>query len=74
MSMEIVTVGMFELPGISFSKDEMSDELRDNMISWSAATNCGMIMNDRLWSFKNSGQLDFFILRWADLIPKKAGQ
>ena len=67
--MKHVTVGMFNLPGISFDKDEMTDELRDEMIKWADESNYGMFMTDRLWSFKNEGQRDFFILRWAERIP-----
>jgi hypothetical protein len=67
--MKHVTVGMFNLPGIAFDKDEMTDELRDEMIKWSDESNYGMFMTDRLWSFKNEGQRDFFILRWAERIP-----
>lgn len=68
--MQQVLVGMFRLPGLSFTKDEMSDELRDEMIEWAEQTNCGIFMNDRLWSFMDEGHRDFFILRWFDRVPK----
>jgi hypothetical protein len=50
----------------------MTDELRDEMIEWSVSSKCGIFMTDRLWSFKNEGHRDFFILRWTDQINKKA--
>lgn len=62
---------MFKLPGLSFDKDEMSDELRDEMIEWASSSNCGIFMNDRLWSFKNETHRDFFLLRWLDRLPSK---
>jgi hypothetical protein len=70
--MKTVQCGIFKLPGLSFDKEEMTDELRDEMIEWSISSKCGIFMTDRLWSFKNEGQRDFFILRWSDKIPKKA--
>lgn len=69
--MKHVTCGPFRLPGLSFDRDEMSDELRDEMIEWADMSNCGMFMTDRLWSFKNESHRDFFLLRWADRVPKK---
>ena len=64
--MQQVLVGIFKLPGLTFTKDEMSDELRDEMVEWAEQTNCGIFMNDRLWSFMDEG--DFFILRWSDQV------
>lgn len=68
----MVQCGLFKLPGLSFDKEEMTDELRDEMIEWSVSSKCGIFMTDRLWSFKNEGHRDFFILRWTDQINKKA--
>jgi len=69
--MKHVQVGMFKLPGLSFDRDEMSDELRDEMVEWAESSNCGIFMTDRLWSFKSEGHRDFFLLRWAERVPKK---
>lgn len=69
--MKLVQVGMFRLPGLSFDRDEMTDELRDEMVEWAESSKCGMFMNDRLWSFKHEGQRDFFLLRWSEHVPKK---
>lgn len=68
--MKYVKTGIFELPGISFDKTEMSDELRDQMKSWAEETQCGMYLTDRLWSFMDEGERDWFLLRWSDAIPK----
>ena len=68
--MKNVECGPFRLPGISFGRDEMTDDLRDEMIEWAESSNCGMYMTDRLWSFKNEGHRDFFILRWSERMPK----
>lgn len=67
--MRIVECGMFRLPGISFDKDEIPESVLAEMIEWLSDAGCGMHMTDRLFSFKNSGHLDFFLLRWADHIP-----
>lgn len=72
--MKNVVVGMFKLPGISFDRDEMTDDLRDKMIEWADSSNCGIYMTDRLWSFKNEGHRDFFILRWTDQIAKSQAE
>jgi hypothetical protein len=69
--MKQVSVGMFKLPGLAFDRDEMPDDLRDEMVEWSESSNCGIFMTDRLWSFKSEGHRDFFLLRWADRVPKK---
>lgn len=66
--MQNVATGVFNLPGIHFSRDEMNDQLRDEMIAWSEETNCGMHMTDRLWSFRNDAHRDLFLLRWAERI------
>jgi hypothetical protein len=70
--MRIVETGMFKLPGISFDRDEIDDDLLSEMKVWVEQSRCGLYMTDRLFSFKNEGQRDFFILRWSDKIPKKA--
>lgn len=69
--MKQVTVGFFNLPGISFDKDEMTEDLEQAMIAWVDETKCGIYMKERLWSFKNEGQRDFFLIRWAEMIPTK---
>ena len=68
--MEQVKVGMFNLPGLKFNKGQLSEELTIEMVNWCKENHCGTQMNEWLWSFKNEGQRDWFILRWSDHIPK----
>lgn len=68
--MENCEVGMFRLPGLVFEKGQLSEELLAEMISWAQAEGVGMSMTDRLWSFKKEGHREWFILRWADKVPK----
>lgn len=68
--MENCEVGMFRLPGLVFEKGQLSEELLAEMISWAQAEGVGMSMTDRLWSFKKEGHREWFVLRWADKIPK----
>jgi hypothetical protein len=68
--MKQVMVGMFNLPGLAFDKHEMTSDLTEAMCKWADETNCGMLMTDRLWSFKNEGHRDFFIVKWGDQIPQ----
>jgi hypothetical protein len=68
--MENCEVGPFRLPGLAFERGELPDELLLEMQEWAAAEGVGMSMTDRLWSFKKEAHREWFILRWADLIPK----
>jgi len=68
--MEHVKVGMFNLPGLRFEKEQISPELNEEILAWAKENHCGMQMNEWLWSFKNEAQRDWFILRWIDHIPK----
>jgi sigma54-dependent transcription regulator len=68
--MEHVKVGMFNLPGLKFEKEQIPPELDLEIQAWAQENNCGMQMNEWLWSFKNEAQRDWFILRWIDHIPK----
>lgn len=68
--MEQVQLGLFKLPGIKFEKDQIPEDLAEEMDSWCKENNCGSQMNEWLWSFKNESQREWFILRWADHIPK----
>lgn len=68
--MENCEVGMFRLPGLVFEKGQLSEELLLEMTSWAQAEGVGMSMTDRLWSFKKEAHREWFILRWADQIPK----
>lgn len=58
-------VGMFRLPGIVFEKGAITEEQHQEMVTWASDNNCGKPMTDVLWSFKNEGQRDWFILRWS---------
>ena len=68
--MEHVKVGMFNLPGLKFEKEQIPPELDLEIKAWALENHCGMQMNEWLWSFKNEAQRDWFILRWIDHIPK----
>jgi len=68
--MENCEVGPFRLPGLSFERGELPDELLLEMQEWAAAEGVGMSMTERLWSFKKEAHREWFILRWADHIPK----
>jgi hypothetical protein len=69
--MKQVKVGLFNLPGIKFEKDSLSEELHQEMLEWSKEHKCGTQMNEWLWSFKNEKQRDWFILRWYEFWPKE---
>jgi hypothetical protein len=69
--MKYVEVGMFRLPGIVFSKGQISPELNEEMVVWANAEGVGMSMTENLWSFKKESHREWFILRWSDAIPKE---
>lgn len=68
--MENCEVGPFRLPGLAFEKGQIPEELLEEMKAWAEAEGVGMSMTDRLWSFKKEAHREWFILRWADHIPK----
>jgi hypothetical protein len=68
--MKQVEVGPFKLPGLSFNKGQLSEELNNQMIEWANAEGVGMSMTESLWSFKKEAHREWFILRWIDSIPK----
>ena len=68
--MQNVQTGMFKLPGISFENHEVNEEITNAMETWADEVNCGMKIGDRLWSFTDESQRDFFILRWSDSLLK----
>ena len=68
--MENCNVGMFNLPGLKFEKGQIPEDLHKEMSTWAEENNCGTPMNGWLWSFKNEGQRDWFVLRWTDHSPK----
>lgn len=63
-------VGLFRLPGLVFEKNQIGNELLEEMKVWAQEHKCGKCMTETLWSFKNEGQREWFILRWSDHIPK----
>ena len=69
--MKFVECGLFKMPGVAFDRNELSDELLNEMKDWIDQTQIGMVMTDRLFSFMEEGHRDFFTLRWADRLPKK---
>jgi hypothetical protein len=70
--METCQVGMFKLPGLKFPKGLLPEDLVVEMSVWCKENNCGTLMHEEgtLWSFRNEGHRDWFVLRWSDLIPK----
>lgn len=68
--MKQVEVGMFRLPGLSFEKGQISEELNKEMIAWANAEGVGMSMTENLWSFRKASHREWFIMRWIDRIPK----
>jgi hypothetical protein len=72
--MEHCEVGLFKLPGIRFEKEQLPEELIDEMQIWAQENHCGTLMNSWLWSFKNVALRDWFVLRWADEIRTRSVQ
>ena len=64
-------VGIFKLPGIAFDKEELEDQVIDEMEQWSKDNHCGMKMTNTLWSFKNAKHRDWFILKWCEQMEFK---
>ena len=69
-NMEPCEVGLFKLPGLKFEKGIGPEEMHNEMVAWSTENKCGTAMTDRLWSFKNEKQREWFILRWSDDVNK----
>jgi hypothetical protein len=69
--MKNVEVGMFRLPGLAFGKNQLTPELLAEMQAWAEAEGVGMNMTENLWSFKKEAHREWFVLRWADHIPKQ---
>jgi len=74
LNMESCQVGMFKLPGLKFNKGNLPEELQQEMAVWAKENNCGTQLTEWLWSFKNEKQREWFILRWADSIPKSENE
>jgi hypothetical protein len=70
ITMKQVEVGLFRLPGLLFEKGQLSQDLQDTMIAWAEKEGVGMSMTETLWSFKKEAHREWFVLRWADHIPK----
>ncbi len=71
MQMKICQVGLFKMPGLKFTKDQLTDSLLAEMVQWSKENTCGIYMSDQLWSFRNEKQRDWFILRWTDSLARE---
>lgn len=66
MKMEKVNVGMFKLPGLVLDKEEMTEEKIAELDAWiESEQGTGKRMTDVLWSFRNEGQREWFILKWS---------
>jgi hypothetical protein len=68
--MKHVEVGMFRLPGLTFGKEEITEEVLAEMQAWAEAEGVGMSMTETLWSFKKEAHRDWFVLRWSDSLVK----
>jgi L-rhamnose isomerase len=68
--MKHVEVGMFRLPGLTFTKEEITPEVLEEMQAWAEAEGVGMSMTETLWSFKKEAHRDWFVLRWSDSLVK----
>jgi hypothetical protein len=68
--MKHVEVGMFRLPGLTFGKEEITEEVLAEMTAWAEAEGVGMSMTETLWSFKKEAHRDWFVLRWSDSLVK----
>ena len=68
--MKNVEVGMFRLPGLTFTREEITPEVLEEMQAWAEAEGVGMSMTETLWSFKKEAHRDWFILRWSDQLVK----
>jgi L-rhamnose isomerase len=68
--MKHVEVGMFRLPGLTFSREEITPEVLEEMQAWAEAEGVGMSMTETLWSFKKEAHRDWFVLRWSDSLVK----
>ena len=67
MKMETCQVGMFKLPGIVLSKEEITEDKLLEMDEWlKSEQGVGMRMTEVLWSFKTEAQRDWFIMRWSE--------
>lgn len=65
MKITNVEVGMFKLPGVLLDKEEVTEELLQEINEWCEQNNCGKHMTGTLWSFKKEKQRDMFIIRWS---------
>jgi L-rhamnose isomerase len=68
--MKHVEVGMFRLPGLTFTREEITPEVLEEMQAWAEAEGVGMSMTETLWSFKKEAHRDWFVLRWSDSLVK----
>ena len=68
--MKHVEVGMFRLPGLTFGKEEITEEVLAEMTAWAESEGVGMSMTETLWSFKKEAHRDWFVLRWSDSLVK----
>lgn len=67
MKISTCEVGLFKLPGVVLDKEEVTDQVLFEMDNWALTEQghgCKRI-SKVLWSFKNTGQRDWFILRWS---------
>lgn len=66
MKIETCQVGLFKLPGIVLDKEEITEDIINEMDTWSKSEQgTGMRMTETLWSFKTEAQRDWFILKWG---------
>ena len=59
-----VEVGPFRLPGLSIDIEQYTPEQLEEIRAW-GLENGGKPMTETLWSFRDPGKRDWFILRWT---------
>lgn len=64
--MKECTVGLFDLPGLKFTEEQMSQELSDQLCEWAIAHKCGTRLTPTLWSFKNEKQRTLFVITHSE--------
>ena len=66
--MRSVELGPWRLPGLAWDQP-LPSELHEEILAWSQANHCGTVMGPCLWSFRNTAQRAWFVLRWSDHMP-----
>ena len=69
MKLVLCEVGMFRLPGLIVTDEgdrPLGEEKLIDLDIWATSEQgTGKRLTEKLWSFKNESQRDWFILRWS---------